>query len=94
MAVLNKEDLLNTIKNLVGEDTSDETLSAIENINDTIDNYETNLSEDWKSKYEENDSMWRAKYKERFFSGEPTPKRNKDEEEKRSKRLTFEDLFK
>lgn len=94
MAVLNKEDLLNTIKNLVGEDTSDETLSAIENINDTIDNYETNLSEDWKSKYEENDSMWRTKYKERFFSGEPTPKRNKDEEEKRSKRLTFEDLFK
>lgn len=94
MAVLSKEDLLATIKDIVGDDTSDETLSAIENINDTIDNYETNLSEDWKSKYEENDSMWRTKYKERFFSGEPVPKVNKDDEDKRPKRLTFEDLFK
>lgn len=94
MSVLTKSELLDVIKDLVGDNTSDETISIIENINDTIDNYETNLKEDWKSKYEENDSKWRAKYKERFFSNEPVGREDKDSEDERPKRLTFEDLFK
>ena len=74
MAVRTKDELLEIIKGRIGDDTSDETISFIEDITDTLSDYEekaTNLNnEDWKTKYEENDKMWREKYRERFFSKE------------------------
>lgn len=95
MAVLTREQLMEAVRTQVGEDTSDSALALIENINDTINDYETranNGGTDWKKKYEDNDKEWRTKYRDRFFSGgvegdddtpDPTPKK-----------LTFDELFK
>lgn len=91
MAVKTRDELLETVKNIIGESTDDISLSFIEDITDTIDEYEKRLGEDWKSKYEENDKVWRKKYKERFYStndGPPEP--NNDREDKKTK---FEELF-
>lgn len=70
MSVKTREDLLNGAKAIFGDSETDEVLEFLGDITDTLDDYENKVNdkEDWKTKYEENDSAWRKKYKERFFS--------------------------
>ena len=69
MSVLSKEDLMNSLKSIIGENASDESITFLENVSDTIDDFETRTAgqTDWKTKYEENDRAWRNRYTERFF---------------------------
>lgn len=96
MAVRTKDELLEIIKGRIGDDSSDETISFLEDITDTLSDYEekaTNSNnEDWKTKYEENDKMWREKYRERFFSKE-VEKEDEDFSEDEVKSLSYDDLF-
>ena len=96
MAVRTKDELLEIIRERSGDDTSDETISFIEDITDTLSDYEEKVTnsdtEDWKTKYEENDKMWREKYRERFFSKE-VEKEDEDVEEDEVKSLSYDDLF-
>ena len=96
MAVKTKDELLEIIKERIGDDTSDETISFIEDITDTLSDYEEKVTnsdtEDWKTKYEENDKMWREKYRERFFSKE-VEKEDEDFSEDEVKSLSYDDLF-
>lgn len=85
-----KEDLLQQIKNWRPDDTSDEMLGIIEDISDYYDANASN--DDWRQKYEENDSQWRKKYSERFFENK-TDDKIETEEIKEAPR-TFEELFK
>ena len=94
MAILTKEQLMESIKNRVGEDTSDEALAFIENVNDTIENMSSDKNNDWKAKYEENDAAWRQKYKDRFFNSSSEDKDDDFEEEEKKKPMTYEALFK
>lgn len=102
MAVRTKSEIMELVKALVGEDTSDETLNSIADISDTLDDLEKKGNgddTDWKKKYEENDAQWRQKYKDRFFSGE-APKEEKlepkadDDETTNELKTDFEQLFK
>ena len=76
MAVLTREDYLERLKTLVGEDNSDEALQIIEDFTDTFDNLGTqndnNDNENWKQKYEELDATWRQKYRDRFMNSQTT----------------------
>ena len=96
MAVRTKDELLEIIKGRLGDDSSDETISFLEDITDTLSDYEEKATnsdtEDWKTKYEENDKMWREKYRERFFSKE-VEKEDEDFEEDEVKSLSYDDLF-
>ena len=94
MAILTKEQLMESIKNRVGEDTSDEALAFIENVNDTIESMTTDKNTDWKAKYEENDAAWRQKYKDRFFNTSSEDEEDDFEEEEKKKPMTYEALFK
>ncbi len=93
--VKTKEEILEQIKARLGEDTSDEALSFIEDITDTLTDYETRTNDttDWKQKYEDNDKQWRERYKERFFSGE-TVEEEEEEQAETEPPLSFDDLFK
>lgn len=97
MAVKTKDELLEIIRGRIGDDTSDETISFIEDITDTLSDYEekaTNSNnEDWKTKYEENDKMWREKYRERFFSKKVENEEDEDFSEDEVKSLSYDDLF-
>ena len=96
MAVKTREELLSSIKARIGEQTDDETISFIEDISDTLTDFETRANgdgEDWKTKYEENDSAWRKRYTERFFSSEPTDPEKTDPETTGPEPKRFEDLF-
>ncbi len=66
--ILNNETFMEQLKNIIGEDSSDEAIQFLENASDTLSDYQTKIGEDWKKKYEENDAEWRRKYKDRFFS--------------------------
>lgn len=91
--VRTKDELLASIKDRFKDDTSDETISFIEDVSDTINDLETKASDetDWKSKYEENDKQWREKYRDRFFNSEGDGPKQLDEEQ--PKPMNFEDLF-
>lgn len=97
MAVRTKEEILESIRTRVGEQTDDETIAFLEDVTDTLTDFETKANgggEDWEQRYKDNDAEWRKKYTERFFSGEPSepPKQKPKYEETKPK--TFEDLFK
>lgn len=106
MAVKSKEDILSAIKDKFKDDTTDSTLSFIEDVSDTINDLESKASgeQNWKKKYEDNDKQWREKYKERFFSGAPAKKEEQEEEQEPEEKvpgyrddgtpMSFNDLFK
>lgn len=98
MAVKTREEILESFKTILGENPDDESISFLEDVTDTLDDFEKRANgdgTDWKSKYEENDASWRKKYTERFFSGEPNPEPKPElKPEPDNTPKTFSDLFK
>lgn len=97
MAVKTREEILETIRTRVGDQTDDETISFLEDVTDTLTDLETRANgdgENWEQRYKDNDAEWRKKYTERFFSGEPYEPPEQKPKDEESKPKTFEDLFK
>lgn len=93
--IKSRDELMEMIKNrLPSENRSDEDVTFLEDITDTIEDYEKRVkdSTDWKCKYEENDREWKKKYTDRFFSKEPDEPDESANDEIKPK--TFADLFK
>ena len=97
MAIKTREEIMESIRSRFAEDTSDETLSLIEDVSDTLTDFETKAKgdgKDWKSEAERIDKEWREKYKARFFStGNPDPEPDPEDPED-PKVLTYDELFK
>jgi hypothetical protein len=72
--ILTREELVSAVRNIFGEDSTDEQISFIENLSDTVSDFEERIttSGDWKTKYEENDANWRKRYTERFVNPNTT----------------------
>lgn len=73
MAILSREEFMNSVKSIVGDRTDDEALKFIEDCSDTI----TDDKEQWRAKFEAKeqelktlDESWRTKFKERFYSSD------------------------
>lgn len=68
MAVRTRDELMEMVRNRIGEDNSDEALAMLEDMTDSLNDYEARINEagDWKTKYAENDAAWRQRYRERF----------------------------
>lgn len=96
MAIKSREDLLKSLNALIGDNSTDENLAILEDVTDTLKDYEEKTADqtDWKTKYEQNDSDWRKKYKDRFLSGGTIKDEQEEDVEKDSKHLTFDSLFK
>lgn len=88
MAIRTSEEFLSMIKQRVGDSTSDEDISFIEDASDTINSISQHETEIEKLRAENEDL--RKKYRDRFFDPKPDePEPNEPEPEK----LTFESLF-
>lgn len=98
MAVKTREEILESLKTRIGENPDDESISFLEDVTDTLNDFEKRANgdgTDWKTKYEENDANWRKKYTERFFSNEPEPNpKPEPKPEPDDTPKTFSDLFK
>lgn len=97
MAVVNKDTIMERLRENFNDNDSDDVLGLLEDVTDTLNDYQSRLEEngDWKERYEQNDREWRQKYKDRFFNHDPEP----DTEPEADKDLeqvtptTFEELF-
>ena len=94
MSVKTKEEILASVRAIVGEDTSDATLELFDDISDTLDNYSNSENINYKEKYEQNDREWRQKYRDRFMNGKPEDDDDEEAEENSGKKYTYENLFK
>lgn len=93
MAILTKDEVLEKVKNYVGDDTTDEALRFVEDITDTINDLSNNDSGEWEKKYHDLDEEWRKKYIDRFFSTSDEVEDEEDEEDEEGKEVTYDDLF-
>lgn len=97
MGVRTREEILEAIRSRIGEDTSDESISLLEDITDTMEDYETRVADktDWKNKYDELDATWRRKYIERFSgkSGEDIKNEQEEQIKDDDEPRTFDELF-
>jgi len=93
MSVKTKDELLASVRAIVGEDTSDATLELFDDIADTLDNFSNSENINYKEKYEQNDREWRQKYRDRFMNGKPEDEEEETEEDS-GKKYTYESLFK
>lgn len=68
MAILSREDFLNSVRTRIGEDTSDESITFIEDMTDTYDELARASADatDWEAKYNQLDADWRKRYIDRF----------------------------
>lgn len=95
MAVRKKEELLELLKPFMGESPSDEAIKLLEDVTDTLEDYESRISDttDWKTKFEENDRQWKERYQNRFFNKEAEQEAENLEQEQRPVKREFSDLF-
>ena len=97
MAVKTRDEIMEAIRKRVGEDTSDEAISLLEDVTDTFADYETKVADktDWKTKYDEMDASWRKKYMDRFSgkTGEEIKEEQEEQIKDDSEPRTFDELF-
>lgn len=97
MAVKTRDEIMEAIRKRIGEDTSDDAISLLEDVTDTLADYETKVADktDWKTKYDEMDASWRKKYMDRFSgkTGEEVKEEQEEQIKDDSEPRTFDELF-
>lgn len=101
MAVRSKDEIMQMLRDRIGESTDDDTIHFVEDVTDTLEDYEsrTGTAAEWEKKYNDNDAEWRKRYTERFFSpapaGDPAASPDPDPEDPAGHEApkTYEDLF-
>lgn len=95
MAIVSKDKLFELINTHI-TDNSDETLEAIADITDTVNDF-YDKSENADRRVKDIEEQWRTKYRDRFFKGseiKEEPEHEEKEEEEKEKPLTYDSLFK
>lgn len=97
MAIKTKDELIQSLNAVLGDNASDEALALMEDVSDTLDDNTAKGAVDWEQKYQENDAAWRARYRDRFMNNAD----NNDQPDvdhiidpASAERLTFDNLFK
>lgn len=97
--VLNRADFLTRVAGRVGDDTSDDAISFVEDMTDTFDSLAANhvTQAEIDAAVRENDEAWRKRYRDRFFSSETVEdveeKDGKDVETDKAEEIKIDDLF-
>lgn len=92
MAIKTKQEVLDGLKKFIpDEDTSDDTLTFLKDVADTLDAGADNV--DYRQQLADNDKKWRQKYRDAFYNppDKPDPEPDTDPE---PKHRTYADLFK
>ena len=91
MAVKTREEIMENLNAIFGDNNSDEVLQVMTDIRDTLgsQSYAQRITE-LENQLQEQDATWRKKYRDAFLNGADN---DEDEEEDKPPRR-FEDLFK
>lgn len=96
MSVLTRDEFFDRVQKVAGTDTSDDTLTFIEDMTDTYNSLEEKASgdgNDWEQRYHDLDESWKEKYKKRFFSGGTSRVIEESKEEQKEDIVDYDDLF-
>ena len=98
MAVLDRDNFFNRIRERLGEDDSEEALSYLEDMTDTWEDWDRRANregeENWEEKYNNLDAEWRKRYMDRFFNSIDGAKEDQEEDVKDDGKVrSFETLF-
>lgn len=103
MSVLDRESFFARINDMVGTDSTDESIGFVEDMTDTYNHLEQASQGDgvdWHERYNELDRSWREKYRRRFFSSNgastipDNPAKPQETPEVTPENIGVEDLFK
>lgn len=96
MAIKTKDELIQSLNAVLGDNASDEALALMEDVSDTLDDKAAKDGVDWEQKYRENDAAWRTRYRDRFMNNDNNAQPDVDPiiNPASAERLTFENLFK
>lgn len=104
MAKLSKEDLIKKVNEMFGEDATDEQISLLEDISDSMEtsnNDELETTKQALTKAQTDLKEFKQKYRERFLGGVDNTPSLKDvhdelneDGETEDKKLSYDDLFK
>lgn len=94
MAVRTTQEIIDALKESFGDSPDDTQLAMLEDVSDTFTDLNEKCSEDWKTKYEENDKAWRKRYTERFSGNADSEQDQTRDDTEPTKPLTYESLFK
>lgn len=94
MAVRTTQEIIDALKESFGESPDDKQLAMLEDVSDTFSDLNEKCSEDWKTKYEENDKAWRKRYTDRFSGNDDSEQDQIRDDTEPTKPLTYESLFK
>ena len=94
--VKTKDEIMEEIRAYIGDRSDDQTISLIENISDTIDDYAAHG--DYDEKLMAVEAEWRRKYIDRFMSGgenktEVEVEKTEDDEKEKAEEIKIEDLY-
>lgn len=92
MAIKTKQEVLDGLKRFIpDEDTSDDTLTFLKDVADTLDAGADGAA--WKQKAEDVEKKWKQKYKDAFYNPPDKPDLEPDPDPE-PKRRSYADLFK
>lgn len=90
--VKTKEEIIEMVNAIIPDDDSG--ISILEDLTDTLE--AAHDAEEWRIRYEENDALWRKKYRDRFLNkgeGQEEEREEEQEEEISETAEKYEDLF-
>lgn len=88
------EEIMSAVQGYVGEDTSDEALTFLQDVRDTIaaNNNAARISE-LETQLAEQDKAWRKRYRDTFFGAKPVDDSDDSDNSDSSTPKNFDDLF-
>lgn len=90
MAIKPKNEIMENLSKIIGDNNSDDVLELLTDINDTLGNStDAQRIAELETQLSEQDALWRKKYRDAFLNG--VEDRLDEQEPKKPKR--FEDLF-
>ena len=94
--VKSKEEIIASLKSIIGEDNSDEAITLLEDVTDTlsVDNSAITAElEEMKQKYTDLDNEWRKRYRDRFYGDVDTSEDDVLRDALKPQALTYDSLF-
>lgn len=97
MAVLGRDDFFKSLSGIIGDDTSEKSVTFIEDMTDTYNDFEkrikTSNSAEFEKRFNDMNEAWRKRYMSRFLSGGESFENSQAKISDDSKDITINDLF-
>lgn len=96
MAVLNRDEFISRVNDFIGENSSDDAISFLDDMIDTYEDLANKSTTDWEQRYHDLDEAWKKRYKRRFLTAASVVTNEDDDDETTTldvEEINIDDLF-